>query len=296
CLAFAPTEDLGTGKLAQCPVEAYKRYGEGRLAFCFVSYVEQAGDVAAAFVEAGVAAEVIHGETNGRDRKEILWRFKAGETRVLVNVYTMTEGIDVPQASCCILARNVGHVSTYLQMCGRILRPSDGKADAVLIDLAGAVHRHGLPTEDRVYSLTGEAMSVKRERSLTVCRTCGYTLVSGPPQCPRCGAELGRKIQLPRIYDFELKAVFAGSQTPLEARERECQRLCRLADEKGWSASWVATEYGKLFGAPPPTAWLDREKLKAEFVRLVNLGREKGYKPGFAKARFQAVFGSWGPR
>ena len=37
----------------------------------------------------------------------------------------------------------------YRQMIGRVLRPADGKPDAIILDHSGAVFRHGL-AEDPV--------------------------------------------------------------------------------------------------------------------------------------------------
>ena len=49
--------------------------------------------------------------------------------------------------------RKPQHAGLYLQMVGRVLRPSPGKTHATLIDLCGSVHDHGPPDIEREYTL-----------------------------------------------------------------------------------------------------------------------------------------------
>src|SRR6185369_8354499 len=82
---------------------------------------------------------------------------------VLVNVYTLTEGVDVPEASCCILARGCGHPGMLLQTAGRVGRAAPGKTGATLLDLRGVTHKLGLWEADREWSLEGRACDMTRE-------------------------------------------------------------------------------------------------------------------------------------
>ena len=61
----------------------------------------------------------------------------------------LTEGWDSPEVSRCILARPTKKMGLYRQMIGRVLRPTKGKPDAIILDHSGAVFRHGF-AEDRV--------------------------------------------------------------------------------------------------------------------------------------------------
>ena len=61
----------------------------------------------------------------------------------------LTEGWDMPEVGCCILARPTRKMGLYRQMIGRVLRPAEGKRDAIVLDHSGAVFRHGF-VEDRV--------------------------------------------------------------------------------------------------------------------------------------------------
>ena len=61
----------------------------------------------------------------------------------------LTEGWDMPDCGCLILARPTKKMGLYRQMVGRVLRPADGKPDAIVLDHSGAVFRHGF-VEDHV--------------------------------------------------------------------------------------------------------------------------------------------------
>lgn len=121
--------------LADDPARAWAKWAIGRQGIVFAAGVDEAERLASVWPE---PAAVIHGNT--RDRAEILTKFRAGEVRTLINVFVLTEGTDLPSAEVCVIARGCESPATYLQMVGRVLRPSDGKRRALLLDLKGVVH------------------------------------------------------------------------------------------------------------------------------------------------------------
>src|SRR6185295_11858069 len=101
------------------------------------------------FNKSGVKAEHIDGSTLKSDRDAALARLTSGETKVITNCMVLTEGWDLPEVSCCILARPTKKMGLYRQMVGRVLRPAPGKTNAIVLDHSGAVFRHGF-VEDYV--------------------------------------------------------------------------------------------------------------------------------------------------
>ncbi|HZR80425.1 MAG TPA: DEAD/DEAH box helicase [Candidatus Binatia bacterium] len=295
CQAYAPIADTGAG-LARDPVETYLSLGQGERAFMFCTRVDVAEDFAKQFCDAGVEARCISERTRSGDRKEWLDAFTAGEIRVLTNVYTLTEGVDVPAARVCIFARKFNHEGPYLQCAGRVLRPFPGKPDAIIIDLMGSVLRFGLPTEDRVYSLDGRAIQ-RATPSLRQCPECGAVYPGSPAVCERCGFAFpppgSEPAPAPRIYDIELKRVFAGGATPDGAKQREWIRLAALCRERGWDLTWGVKEYQKLF--PEETPELAEDERRQIFRDLVKFQNERGYKKSFAAVRFKSLLGKWPP-
>tara|TARA_R110000868_G_scaffold93573_3_gene258794 strand:+ start:1926 stop:3191 length:1266 start_codon:yes stop_codon:yes gene_type:complete len=168
--------------LSDDPAAAWRKWAGNRPTIVFTSTVDEAHALAARWP---ASAAVISESTKGR--ADILQRFKAGELTTLINVHVLTEGTDLPNAEVCVLARGCGAPGTYLQMIGRVLRPSPGKKRALVIDLKGLVHAHGLPYEDRVYSLSGKPIRrADKALALSTCKHCFMVFQSGPLLCPHC--------------------------------------------------------------------------------------------------------------
>lgn len=300
CRAYAPPEAVDGG-IANDPIEMYRRYGEDSTGFLFADSIQNAELWAERFSEAGIRAVAVHQRTPARDRIRIMDAFAGGQIRILCNVFLFTEGTDVPAARVCILARPVTHVSMYLQVAGRVLRPAPGKPDAILIDLCGSVHEHGLPTMDRTYSLDGRAIS-RTVDSVRQCPQCGAVHDGSPPVCDLCGFVFPVAAQSepapPRIYDIELREVYAGDATPEPAKRREFERLVAIATERDYALSWVVKQYARLFHEPPAVflAELPEEAKRREYDKLAALQRERGYRVGFIAVRYKELFGTWPPR
>jgi len=288
--------------LAQQPLDAWRAMPEGpRPTFAFAASVAQAHKWAAEFVAAGIPSAAIDGETPAPIRDETLTAFRAGEIAVLWNVYVLTEGVDVPAASCVLLARGVSHAGPYLQMVGRVLRPAPGKVDARLLDLSGAVHVHGLPTADREYALDGRPIRISGE-PLKNCPQCGACIPAAQSPCPECGYVWPEKPRRkPKIWDIALQWEVDAAGGDLaavsdEAKRREWARLVREAERRDWSLGFVRREWSALFGAPPPDEWAAELSAGAqvrELRKLLHVARARGYRDGWVRHRFRAHFGRW---
>lgn len=146
--------DLNTGDLAAALddsqaftaiAETWCEQSSGRPTIAFMPDVATAEKMAEAFkAVCGAAAEVITGQTNSTDRKAAYERFRTGETAILVSCMVLTEGFDAPQTSCVIIGRPTLNPGLYIQMVGRGLRLAPGKADCLVLDIAGASLKHNL--------------------------------------------------------------------------------------------------------------------------------------------------------
>lgn len=286
---------LTGGDLAQDPLLAYQRYAENSQCFVFCASVEAAELLATRFKEAGIPAACIDAHTKKLVRKQTIAAFKRGEIKVITNVNTMTEGVDVPQARTVILARAFRHVGQYLQACGRVLRPHSSKLHAILIDLVGAVIEHRYPTDDRDYGLDGEGIKLPTGvLPLSLCASCLQSYESRPGGCPHCGFVLPAEAkELPTIYNMELKAVFAGVNTPVDSKRSEYLRLREEGRKRNWNLLFIQKEYRKLFGEDPIIDDATDEEKFDEYERLSALAAKKGWKAGYAKIMFKKTFGRW---
>ncbi len=81
----------------------------------------------------GLIAETYSGNTPVKKRELINELFCNGEIRVLVTVYTLSEGIDLPQATCCLFVQPRHSYFNVLQCIGRVLRNCENKRFANII-------------------------------------------------------------------------------------------------------------------------------------------------------------------
>jgi len=73
--------------------------------------------------------------TNKEERYEVLKGFREGRFRVIVTSKVLDEGIDVPEASMGVIVSGTGSSREFIQRLGRLLRKSEGKGRARLIEL-----------------------------------------------------------------------------------------------------------------------------------------------------------------
>jgi DNA repair protein RadD len=150
CAVLRASRALGID-LAMSPVDAYVKYANGSRALVFTRTVDAAEVAAAEFRKAGIRAECIEANTPSTRRDSAIARLKSGQLRAITNMFTMTEGVDLPAVDTEIIARWCHHESTFVQMAGRVLRPYGNKRRALLLDLCGVTHKHGSPTDERAW-------------------------------------------------------------------------------------------------------------------------------------------------
>ncbi|KAL5348250.1 putative ATP-dependent helicase IRC3 [Pseudogymnoascus australis] len=107
------------------------------LVFC-VDLAHIAG-LTKAFRDRGVDARFVTGDTPKIVRSETLDAFRAGEFPVLVNCGVFTEGTDVPNIDCVLLARPTKSRNLLVQMIGRGMRLFPGKENCHIIDMVASL-------------------------------------------------------------------------------------------------------------------------------------------------------------
>jgi DNA repair protein RadD len=168
-------------------VSHYRRRLHPGTAICFCCTTCHAEQMAAAFRAAGIRAAAVSGVTPAEERRRLIAGLGTGEIEVLTSCMIISEGTDIPSVGGAILMRPTASLSLYLQMVGRALRPAPGKQEAVILDHVGNAHRHGLPTDERTWTLAGR----RRRKSVSIpikdCPHCFCSCPSGAQLCPDCG-------------------------------------------------------------------------------------------------------------
>lgn len=295
CRVFRPTKQIDRG-MACSPVGAYKKYAFGMTGFCFVTTLKQAEQLKLEFAAEGILTAVVSSKTKKAERDQALELLASGHIRLIINCATMTEGVDVPSAQVCILARRCVHSGVYIQTTGRVLRPHSGKLYGVLLDLVGASQRHGFPTDDRDYSLSGTAIRKSQATPVRQCFICGAVMESFHRSCISCGTEFVPGIHKPpKIHNLALREVYAGIETPPEAKIME---FTRCLQTERWPWPKVKKHYESIFGESPPQAYwseLSSFFIKGEWTRLVgNLKFKLGAKAqDAASSIIKSYTGQW---
>jgi len=221
----------------------YERLAAGKRAVVFCVSVEHAKAISNAFNQEGIPSESIDGSLDSEERKRRINDFRQGRTLVLTSCDLVSEGFDLPAIEVGISLRPTASEGLWLQQVGRCLRTADGKANAIILDHAGNTHRHGLPTDEREWSLQGRQKKEGKEKSDSV-RTCKHCFACSPSAasaCRECGEPFPIKARKVETRDGELSEV---TKTTRKQRQRN-----DAATLEG------LIELGRLRGYKNPVGW-----------------------------------------
>jgi DNA repair protein RadD len=229
-------------------VDHYRRLADGKQAVAFCVSIEHAQHVAKQFREAGYPAESVDGKLDRQLRRQIIGGFARGETKVIASCDLISEGFDCPRIEVGISLRPTQSVGLWLQQCGRILRTYPGKKEALLLDHAGNTLRHGLPTDERAWSLEGlqrHADGRKPVNSIRICPNCFSAQSSRLPDCHACGY----------VFPIDPRTV-AQREGDLEelTAEQIAARRQKVEAKYGKDVAYL-TKIGEMRGYKDPLGW-----------------------------------------
>ena len=171
----------------------WQEHAQDRPTIVYAVSVDHAHNLAAVFRNAGVPAAAMLGSTKEKERAALIDGFKRRNLQVLVNVAVATEGFDLPDASCVVITRPTKSLTLYLQMVGRGLRPKEGSGNCLILDLAANSELHGLPEDNREWSLEPRAEQEGDGDAVTVwCDRCQTVSPAASHNCQNCGAPFGK--------------------------------------------------------------------------------------------------------
>ena len=135
-------------------IKYYQQFAKGVKAVCYCASVKHSENMAEEFRKAGIPAEHIDGETPKEKRSQIIEDFRNGKIQILCNVDLISEGFDVPDCGCVIMLRPTQSLTLYIQQAMRCMRYRPNKK-AIILDHVGNYSRHGMPDDDREWTLEG---------------------------------------------------------------------------------------------------------------------------------------------
>ena len=217
-------------------VAHYVRLAPGKRAVAFCVSVAHAQHVASEFADAGIAAEFLDGTMDASERDLVIKRFEAGQTLVLTSCDIVSEGFDLPAIEVAILLRPTQSLSLYIQQVGRALRVFPGKAEAIILDHVGAVVTHGLPDEEREWSLDGvkkgkrAANDNEPEVKITTCGKC-FAIHLPAPVCPSCGHEYPVQERVIKQAEGELVELTTDQLETMRRQKRAMQGQAQTVEQ-----------------------------------------------------------------
>lgn len=277
--------DFARGELSACmeadrllvgdAVRHYRQHAMGKLNIAYCTSRKHSEIVAKSFSDAGIPAAAIDGETPDAERVRMIRAFARRALLVLASCDLLLYGFDLASQSGMDVTveamsdlRPTKSLALQLQKYGRVLRKKN--YPAIILDHAGNAAAHGLPCEDREWSLKGRedrdgdagarAAPVKqcdggyRDQSMTGERMKACFFTHRPaPRCPNCGAWYEVDSRMVEHVDGELQEI-GREREPISPEKalkmkEDIVRLTKLAIESGvprWKAGAWATK--KIMG------------------------------------------------
>jgi len=244
--------------MAKLVDNALKYFPDKKTAIVFCADVDHAERAASSFRRIGVPAVAVHGQSDKAERAWALSLLADKKIKFLTSCDVLTEGIDVPNVNGVVMARPTKSIVVYLQQVGRCLRPSPDKQEAIILDLVGNVYEHGLPCENREWSLEPKEKNKNAQKSKDAnvkrCYACFAVVPKHSEECDECGAVFESKRTPPQEVDMRLKEI---APSEIKNDEEKAKRALSLPYKQA-------------------VAFLDT------YASLVFYAQLKGYKKGWA--------------
>lgn len=250
-------------------VQQYQRLANGKQAVVYCHSIESAKKVTEQFSKVGISAAEIDGDTDSQVRDELVQKFRGQQLTILANVNLFTEGVDLPNVDCVIMARPTSSLALYLQFSMRCLNPRKGKT-AIIIDHVDNFLTFGLPNSDRDWRQAIQTRD-KRKKKLNVggpticqCKYCFGIFYRAEMQdncCPLCGHKLESDRKDYQVVNVDLQEIKANEA--IKHRKAMVQRIingqvmANIADKSPGQLHTLKEfqAYAKLHGYQPGWAW-----------------------------------------
>ena len=250
-------------------VKQYKRIADGMQAVVYTYSIDSAVEIARKFNSEGISAIEVDGTTSKEKRDLAVRKFREQEIKILVNVNLFTEGVDLPNVDCVIMARPTASLALYLQFSMRCLNPRPDKT-AIIIDHANNFKTFGYPDDDRDWK---QAIKSGKQKSKSLLTDSGISIVTcdycfavvkasevKDGKCPICGKSI-KVHKAKSVSDVDL--VEATKERQKAIREIVKSDLLKSVANKKVNELHSMKElqaYAKLHSYKPGWAWFQAKR------------------------------------
>lgn len=264
-------------------ISHWRRHANGMRTVVYCVNVKHSRHTAEAFNDAGIPAVHVDADTTEGELKDACEGLATGRYLILCNCELVIEGFDLSAQvgkditlECCILLRPTESLARYLQMVFRALRKKP--APAIILDHAGCAMKHGLPDEDREWSLEGRKKGKRKkadeepEVNVQQCKYCFHIFRPGPDRCPACKNAVEKKTPKElRQIDGDLVKIDVDSvkreRKRNQGQARDLKDLVALGIRRGMKnpSGWAVHVYCARSGRKPaPKDYQQAKQLLAE--------------------------------
>lgn len=252
-------------------VRQYLRLAKGKQAVVYCYSIASAKKVTAQFAKHGISAAEVDGATPQDERDELVKQFRQQKLTILANVNLFTEGVDLPNVDCVIMARPTSSLSLYLQFSMRCLNPRKGKT-AIIIDHVDNFLTFGLPNNDRDWQQAIVTKDKRKKSSsaagpqICQCKYCFgifYRKDMVDQRCPLCGEKLEAATKDYKIVNVDLQEIKSQSNKRLQMAKNIMNKNIK----------------NNVVGKPPSQLH--------SLAELQAYAKLMGYKPGWAYYQFK---------
>lgn len=231
-------------------VQHYKEHANGRLNIAYCVSVKHSEIMAQAFKDGGVTAAHVDGTTPDAELIKIIRAYANREIKVLTNCELLTFGFDLAsQVGKDITIESMSDLrptkslALQMQKWGRVLRMKD--YPALIFDHANNFQEHGLPCDDREWTLADrkQTRAGSRATPTKLCPKCFYCH-SPAPVCPDCGFQYPIEERTLEEREGELLEIEISREKKIKRMEvgmaKTIEDLRIIAADRGYHHKWVA--------------------------------------------------------
>jgi superfamily II DNA or RNA helicase len=238
-------------------VDTWLEHGKGRPTLCFAVDRAHGKHLEKQFSERGVRAAYQDAFTKDADRRAIKKGFHDGSIEVVVNIGTLTTGVDW-DVRCIVLCRPTKSEILFVQIIGRGLRTAPDKDHLLVLDHSDNHLRLGFVTDidvqhtqllngsDKTSTVTDKIRLPKE------CPACSFLKPPGTAKCPVCSfvAVKHNKIEptAGELKELERKKKLAKEN--IDPRVFFAELLAH-AQLRGYQPGWAANKYREKFDVWP---------------------------------------------
>ncbi len=201
-------------------VNQYQKITPGKKAMIYCGSIKASKEIVEEFNRNGITAAHVDGTMSKKERERIVSEYRQGKITVVSNVDLFGVGFDDKDIEVTILLRPTQSLALAVQQNMRCMRYKEGKT-AIILDCCGNVVRHGLPDDNREWTLEPKA----KQQNMIKIRECPMCFSVYPPtkqKCPYCGYAAVKEIQRKDKEVVEIDLV--------EMQRQEDIRNTRLSD------------------------------------------------------------------